>query len=393
MADILNGNDIKNIAYYLPQFHAIPENDRAWGKGFTEWTNTKKAQPLFEGHYQPKVPLNQNYYSLLDVNVMIRQSELAKEYGVFGFCYYHYWFKDGKKLLEKPIEMMLNDKRVDIPFCLSWANENWSKLWDGGNREVIVEQDYGNESDWKAHFEYLVQFFQDERYITLDGCPVFIIYRPSIIPNVQKMMKYWNELAQQYGFKKICFMIQSADLYYSPIYIRGEFAYQIKFPPFYATTYLEKDMEKLKRLQKIGDLLGKVHCDKLFLSVYKKAKSIRDNKKTAANNSYTILEYDSTWKALLDSEAEDFLIEGAFVDWDNTARKKNGYVHVGGTPEKFSYYMSRLYEKIANNKQCPVVFINAWNEWCEGAYLEPDEQHKYAYLEALKRAKENDLNV
>mgnify|MGYP000647609887 FL=1 len=147
-------------------------------KGFTEWVNTKKATPLFEGHYQPKVPLNENYYNLLDDNVKIWQADLAKKYGVFGFCYYHYWFKDGKKLLEKPLEQMLKNKDVNIPFCMSWANENWSKRWDGGNQEIIAEQDYGTEDDWKKHLLYMVQFFKDERYITLNGDPVFLFINP-----------------------------------------------------------------------------------------------------------------------------------------------------------------------------------------------------------------------
>lgn len=150
----------KIIALYLPQFHTIPENDKWWGNGFTEWTNTRKAKPLFKGHYQPKTPLNENYYDLSDVTVMEKQAELAKKYGVYGFCYYHYWFKNGKKLLEKPIENMLSDKKVKIPFCLCWANENWSRNWNGGNREILMEQDYGNKKDWDKHFEYLLNFLK-----------------------------------------------------------------------------------------------------------------------------------------------------------------------------------------------------------------------------------------
>ena len=159
MAEIMDGNGLKVIAFYLPQFHSIPENDQWWGQGFTEWTNVKKALPLFEGHNQPRIPLNKNYYDLMDDEVKISQAKLAKKYGIFGFCYYHYWFKNGEKLLEKPAEQMLQNKDVDLPFCFSWANENWSRNWDGGNQEIIKEQDYGDKSDWEKHFQYFLPFF------------------------------------------------------------------------------------------------------------------------------------------------------------------------------------------------------------------------------------------
>lgn len=171
----------KVVAFYLPQYHPIPENDKAYGKNFTEWVNVKKALPLFENHNQPRIPLENNYYSLLDENTMIEQSKLAKSYGIYGFCYYHYWFKNGKKLLEKPLEMMLNTKEIDIPFMLCWANENWTKHWDGGNNEIIVEQDYGDYDDLINHIDYLCRFFRDKRYIKIDDKPVLVIYKPEII--------------------------------------------------------------------------------------------------------------------------------------------------------------------------------------------------------------------
>ena len=154
---------MKIIAFYLPQFHNIPENDEWWGNGFTEWTNVKKAKPIFEGHQQPKVPLNNNYYNLLDDNVKVWQADLAKKYGVYGFCYYHYWF-NGKMLLEKPMEQMLENKEVDIPFCISWANEPWTKAWVGDEKKMLIAQEYGQEEEWKEHFMYLLPFFKDERY-------------------------------------------------------------------------------------------------------------------------------------------------------------------------------------------------------------------------------------
>ena len=159
---------MKIIAFYLPQFHNIPENDEWWGDGFTEWTNVKKAKPLYEGHMQPRVPLGGNYYNLLDDNVKIWQADLAKKYGVYGFCYYHYWF-NGKMLLEKPMEQMLANKEVDIPFCICWANEPWTKAWVGDERKLLIAQEYGQEEEWKQHFMYLLPFFKDERYITKNG--------------------------------------------------------------------------------------------------------------------------------------------------------------------------------------------------------------------------------
>lgn len=394
MAELKADNKIKVIAYYLPQYHSIPENDAAWGKGFTEWVNTKKAKPQFEGHYQPKTPLNDNYYDLSDVNVMVKQAAMAKKYGIYGFCYYHYWFKNGKKLLEKPVEQMLKTSKVDIPFCMSWANENWSKRWDGGKEELIVEQDYGEEEDWRKHLEYLSAFFRDPRYITLDGKPVFLIYKPAIIPKIDKMLKYWQSLAKELGFKGFCFMIQSSDYYFSPFYDMEGFDYQIKFPPFFATVYAEKNMDFLWKEQSLFKSLKYLHLKKAEMWIYKRLKDIRDKKKREQKrNIQTRLQYDQTWQTLIESDSRKFMIEGAFVDWDNTARKVNGHMHLGACPEKFEKYMRLVIRKIRNNSQENIIFINAWNEWAEGAYLEPDTLHGYGYLEALSRVIQENDNV
>ncbi len=187
---------MKIIAFYLPQFHNIPENDEWWGNGFTEWTNVKKAKPLYEGHMQPRVPLGGNYYNLLDDNVKIWQADLAKKYGVYGFCYYHYWF-NGKMLLEKPMEQMLANKEVDIPFCICWANEPWTKAWVGDERKLLIAQEYGQEEEWKQHFMYLLPFFKDERYITKDGKPLFVFYRPDIVPCMKEMIETWDKTCQR----------------------------------------------------------------------------------------------------------------------------------------------------------------------------------------------------
>ena len=201
---------MKIIAFYLPQFHNIPENDEWWGDGFTEWVNVKKAKPMYEGHKQPREPLNDNYYDLLDDDVKIWQAKIAKEHGVYGFCYYHYWF-NGKMLLEKPMEQMLANPKVDIPFCICWANEPWTKAWVNEEKKVLIPQFYGEKAEWKDHFDYLLPFLKDDRYIKKDGKPLFVMYRPNVMDCVKKMMEYWNELAQEAGLPGITFAYQSGD--------------------------------------------------------------------------------------------------------------------------------------------------------------------------------------
>src|SRR5262249_20495976 len=169
--------EIKPLCFYLPQFHRIPENDRWWGEGFTEWTLVRQAKPLFAGHPQPNVPTDElGYYDLLNPRVRQRQGELAAEHGIHGFCYYHYWFR-GKKLLETPLELMLSDGYPAVPFCLCWANEPWSRRWHGKDQDVLQPQEYGEPADWSIHFDYLNTYFRDDRYIKVDGNPLFLIYR------------------------------------------------------------------------------------------------------------------------------------------------------------------------------------------------------------------------
>lgn len=385
MAELLNDNKMKVIAFYLPQFHAIPENDKFWGKGFTEWTNTCKAEPLFEGHYQPRIPLNGNYYNLLDDDVKKWQVSLAKQYDVFGFCYYHYWFKDGKKLLEKPLEQMLRNPEVDLPFCISWANENWSKRWDGGNQEIIAEQDYGGEKEWRSHLEYLVPFFLDPRYITLNGNPVFLIYKPEQIPNLHEMLSFWQLEIRKYGFKKIILMIQNSGWYFSPTYDDTDFDYQVKFEPYFSKQYADKNMKSVNRNQKIYRILEKVHLGKVAFSFLKKVKGATQRKSTG-EKPLSIFDYDKEWYDIINGPYGGKLIQGLFTEWDNTARRRNGFVFKGGNPEKFGKYTSNLLTEMKKRNELPFAFINAWNEWAEGAYLEPDEKNKYGYLEKLKEA-------
>lgn len=371
MPDINSDNRIKVIAFYLPQYHSIPENDKAWGKGFTEWTNVKKAEPLFEGHYQPKKPLNENYYNLLDTDVQRWQAETAKKYGVWGFCYYHYWFKDGKQLLEKPAENMLAYKSVDEPFCFCWANENWSKRWDGGNSEIIVEQDYGEESDWEKHFNYLLPFFKDERYITFDGKPVLLIYRAELIDNLKPMLEHFRKLSTEAGFPGLEIMFQHPSYIYSDEYDEAIYDHYVDFEPAY-TLAEETHSGNAKSL--VSVILGDKLTNKLA-AVYRRNIVKGPVKKN----------YDEVWKKILNREyPNERFIPGCFTNWDNTPRTKAGLMFSDADPDKFRTYFSSLADKVEKTDGPKLIFVNAWNEWGEGAYLEPDEKYGYSCLEAIR---------
>lgn len=380
MAEINNGSTPKVIAFYLPQFHTIPENDKWWGEGFTEWTNVRKAEPLFEGHDQPRVPLDQNYYNLLDDSVKIWQAELAKKYGVFGFCYYHYWFAGGKQLLEKPAEQMLANHDIDIPFCFSWANENWSKNWDGGNREILMKQDYGGRADWEKHLQYLLPFFRDDRYITVDGKPLFIIYKPEQIIDIYQMARYFRKRMTEEGFPGICLAFQFPD-YYADMYYRSDiFDYRIAFEPVYSRdTRMEEKPGTDPRVKWIRRFSGEN-----LLTRYRKRKDYLLGIPRKKSTHLAHLSYDSAWRKILENNWPDNLLPGAFVDWDNTPRNKNGVVYDGFSIERFESYFRELVSRARQEKK-PMIFVNAWNEWAEGAFLEPDEKYGYCKLEAVKK--------
>lgn len=368
---------MKIIAFYLPQFHNIPENDEWWGDGFTEWVNVKKNKPLYEEHYQPRVPLNNNYYNLLDDEVKIWQASLAKKYGIYGFCYYHYWF-DGHLLLEKPMEQMLNNKKVDLPFCICWANEPWTKAWVGETK-VLMPQRYGNEKEWEAHFNYLLPFLKDKRYIKVDGCPLFVIYRPEIINCLNDMLDYWDKLAKKNGFKKgLCFAYQNVDFDLQKNKDDSRFDMNIEFEPVYAYRDMFSGKHKmLKSLRRnLSNFLGKhygidlLHYGENF---FNKNKPIS---------------YDDAWKKILKRKPEsDKNVPGAFVEFDNSPRKgKNAKIYQGATPEKFEKYMTEQIKRAKTVYKKDFLFITAWNEWAESCYLEPDEKYQYKYLEAVKQA-------
>lgn len=379
MSELRSSQKKKVIAFYLPQYHTISENDRWWGEGFTDWDNVKKAVSLFEGHYQPKTPLDRNYYDLSEAKVMERQAALAKKFGIYGFCYYHYWFKNGKKLLERPVEQMLYDKKVDIPFCLSWANENWTRNWDGGESEVIARQEYGRKKEWKQHFDYLLPFFKDERYIKHKGCPIFIIYKPEQIVLLDEMIKYWKKLSCESGLPGLIVMRQFPGKMYKSL------DYAIKFQP---TMFVKEFDYSLKQMRLSVVDLAKLFIKKLLIysgnEKMVQKLMIYFSIKSKKSKNLKIFHYDDAWNDIINHQKfSKRICNGAFTDWDNTARSKKGVVFLGSCPEKFEYYMRLL---LAKPSALNLVFINAWNEWAEGAYLEPDEKYGYAYLEALQNS-------
>lgn len=362
---------MKIIAFYLPQFHTIAENDNWWGEGFTEWINVKKARPLFKGHSQPEIPLGKRYYNLLDQSVQEKQAVLAKKYGVYGFCYYHYWF-EGKLLLEKPMENMLKNPAIDFPFCICWANESWARTWDGKEQEILIAQNYSETKEgWKTHFDYLLPFFRDNRYIKCEDKPLMVIYKPYLFRNMAQMIECWNQWALEAGLKGIYWVYQhpTSFEYYDVI---KTFDKGIEFEPLYTEKKILDQEIGTTLYQKIRYVL--THPD-VFMNKILHFCGLRP----------IIYNYDKVWNRILmrtpDNKA---IIPGAFVSWDNTARKGvKGTVFAGATPEKFGKYMTERIKTAREKYDSEFVFINAWNEWGEGAHLEPDERNRYGYLSEL----------
>lgn len=350
----------KILAFYLPQFHTFPENDEWWGKGFTEWTNVKKATPLYKNHDQPRKPKNGNYYDLTDKNVLLNQMRLAQEYGIYGFCYYHYWF-DGKLLLEKPLELMLKMEQK-INYCFCWANEPWTRAWEGNTRQILMPQKYGTEEDWEKHFQYLLQFFKDDKYIKVDKKPLFVLYRTNNITQCDKMIDFWNHRCKEEGFEGIYIVEERNSFQEDYVCINSDAV--LEFEPMYTL--------------KFGRSLPQRISDKIYAKV--------DN--SLNGNNLLLYDYDKIWGSIVgrkhdtNNKKQQFL--GAFVDWDNTPRKgKNGLVIKGANPKKFKNYLKVQFEN-SKKLNADFIFINAWNEWGEGTYLEPDENNGTEYLQAIK---------
>ncbi len=354
------------IAFHLPQFHTFKENDEWWGIGFTEWTNTKKSIPLFKGHVQPREPLDDYYYDLSEISSLRWQVNLAKKYGIYGFCFYHYWFGDDHILMQKPIELFLKNPDLDMPFCISWANETWSRTWNGSDKDYLIKQDYGNEETWRRHFFYLLPYFKDKRYIAYKNKPLFILYKPEIFPDYKKMFSLWDTLAKKNGLEGLSFGVQGA------IWNNIENA--------------DDSAVDLRILYEPG-FTGSQHGKNKSLEIRVKSKLLQ-SKNLFTDNHINFQSYDAFCKNIVHRKVfSDKMVPGMFVSWDNTPRKgKNSTIFLGSTPDKFEKYLSILASRI-QKKEYPtdMLFLNAWNEWAEGCMLEPDKKNGYEYLEAIRK--------
>jgi lipopolysaccharide biosynthesis protein len=347
----MSGDTIKLLAFYLPQFHPIPENDRWWGKGFTEWTNVTKALPLFEGHYQPHLPSDLGFYDLRLRESRQEQIKYAKKYGIYGFCYHYYWFS-GKKILNKPLDDMMVDNESDMPFCLCWANENWTRRWDGAEHKVLIEQKYLPDDDINF-IKDAENYIKDSRYIRISGAPILIVYMPQCMPNANKAVKVWRNYCKTNGIGDIHLVAALTHGNYD--YEKYGFDAGVEFPPH------NMNVDNINT------------CINFYKPYYG-----------------CVYNYDDFAQHLLDKRygPDCNVYRTVCPSWDNTARTgSRAVILLDGTPDNYEYWLS---ESISQTKrEFPneerFVFINAWNEWAEGCHLEPDRRYGLAFLEATER--------
>lgn len=349
------------IAFYLPQYHPIPENDEWWGKGFTEWTNVAKARPLFPGHYQPNLPADLGFYDLRVPEVRIAQAELARTYGIEAFCYWHYWFA-GRRIIERPFNEVLKSGEPDFPFCLGWANQTWSGIWHGAPNRILIEQTYPGMDDHTRHFYELLDAFNDPRYVKVDGKPLFLIYAPDELPDEKRVLDLWRELAVKEGLKGLHLVahIQAKDAWVpaSRGYDAITIANQAQIRWIEPRTWVERHRRNL-RMQ---------YC-------------------RATGRPFHVYRYQDAKRYFLPwVPPEIHYYPCAIPNWDNTPRSGvNGMVLQGATPELFGDHLKHAIRKVENRPfEDRIVFIKSWNEWAEGNYLEPDRRFGRAWLDAVR---------
>jgi Glycosyltransferase WbsX len=348
------------IALYLPQFHPIPENDAWWGAGFTEWTNTAKAKPMFRGHYQPHVPADLGFYDLRVPETREAQADMARRFGIEGFCYYHYWFA-GRRILERPFNEVLQSGRPDFPFCVCWANGTWTGVWHGAPDRVLIEQTYPGRADHEAHFRTLLPAFSDPRYIRVDGRPVFLIYDPKSLPDVVETVALWRAMAVDAGLGGLYMVGMSFPFPGAWNPVDGGFDARVDQPILPLRPWVRKrqPLRWLRNKAEIWRGLPAIHSYRRLVQTQIPAKII-----------------DPTWYPCL------------IHAWDNTPRsQRNGVMVEGATPELFRQLLERALEVLADRPlERRLLFLKSWNEWAEGNHLEPDLRFGTRFLEAVRDA-------
>lgn len=343
---------VKLIAFYLPQFHPIPENDRWWGRGFTEWTNTSKAIPQFVGHYQPHLPGELGFYDLRVPEVQERQIELARTYGLHGFAFYYYWF-NGKRLLERPIDQFYSRRETNFPYCIFWANENWTRRWDGKEEDVLIRQEHSAATDI-SFIQDIEHFLRDERYLRIERKPVLMLYRVELLPDPKATVEIWRQYCQKVGIGEIYLIAGQVYGFEDPR--PAGFDAAVEFPPHNAR------LRSINRTMKI------------------------------LNPSYdgTIFDYRDLAAQFVQhpQQAPYQVFKTVAPAWDNEPRKPGrGTTFAFSSPSEYQKWLARACEyAVTQDEDKRIVFINAWNEWAEGAHLEPDRRYGYAYLQATRDA-------
>jgi lipopolysaccharide biosynthesis protein len=375
------------IAFYLPQYHPIPENDEWWGKGFTEWTNVAKAKPLFKGHYQPRLPADLGFYDLRVPEVREAQAELARNAGIEGFCYYHYWFA-GRRLLERPFNEVVASGKPDFPFCLCWANQTWSGIWHGAPNRILVEQTYPGAEDNRRHFMEVLKAFHDSRYLRVNGRPIFVVFRPSDIPNVASFIKQWQSLAVENGLPGLHFVAHLSYENSTWDYHSRGFDACVMVSTLKPFTVLAKDLF-------LG--AGATDPQEVFENYHSGPHQIyRDGqfRHWLWRRRQSLLGQFS--RVRLYRHALPFLLQGCnsqadvyptvTPNWDNTARSGlgGGVLH-GSTPDLFRMHLQQALSFVRSRPMNQrLVFVKSWNEWAEGNYLEPDKKFGHDYLNVVR---------
>ena len=353
------------IAFYLPQYHPIIENDRWWGKGFTEWSNVANAKPLFKGHIQPQLPSELGFYDLRVPEIREAQADLARNHGIEGFCYWHYWFGNNKRLLERPFNEVLASKKPDFPFCLAWANESWSGIWHGAPDKILIEQTYQGKQDYINHFYNILPALKDRRYIKSDNKNIFIIYQPFKIPELKIFIDTWRELALKEGVSDFHFIgINGKISQMKEYYLDGFVSYSPRW-----------DLLEKNKLEKSVGIFTK--DPRKFIRKYLRKPAI--------------YEYDKYVECCMKYNLSENEYPDIVSNWDNTPRSGiNGFVLNNSTPELFGILLQHVIRQVQNREfEKRLVFIKSWNEWAEGNFIEPSLRWNRSYLEKIKEIVES----